>query len=118
MGEKQALSGIQGLNLFHLIFAESEVKNIKILFHAVLVGGLGNQYHIGLKEKTQSSLGNGFTMSVSDFFQDRIIEIIIFAFCKRSPGHDLSAVFLHIFLCSLLLLEYMGLHLVYGRFDP
>lgn len=74
MGEKQALSGIQRLNLFHLIFAEREVKNIKILFHAVLVGGLGNQHHIALKEKTQSSLGNGFTMSVSDFFRTGLLK--------------------------------------------
>ena len=118
MGEEKAVPCIQSFDLFHFIICQREIKDIKVLFHAVFMRGLWDQDHIALKEKTQRGLRDGLSVSLTDLFEYRVVEIVIFTFCEWSPGHDLGSVLFHIFFCGLLLLEHMCLNLVHCRFDP
>ena len=85
VGEEQAVSCIQRLDLFHLLIGQGEVKDIKVFFHTVLVCGLRDQHYIALKKETKRCLGNRLIVFFTDLFQYRIVEIVVLALCKRSP---------------------------------
>ena len=75
-----------------------------------------NDDHIALEQEAQSCLCGSLSVFSADFCQYRICKHIFAAFCKRSPGFNLAAVFFQIFFCDFLLLEYMCFDLVYSRF--
>lgn len=117
MGEEQALSGVQLLDLRHLTGSQLEVKDVKILLHPILVDRLGNDHHIALQQEAQSDLGGAFAVLRTDLLQGGRIEEVVLSLGKGSPGHDLRAVLLEVLLGDFLLLEDVGFHLIDGGLD-
>ena len=114
MVEKQAPALIQAANLFHIFFAERKIKHIKVLLHAIFMRGFRNDNHVALNQEPKGRLGGRFAVFLSDSHQHGIGEAALFPFGKGTPGFVLHAIFFHIFMGNLLLLEHMGFHLLDG----
>ena len=115
MGEEQAFALVQPADGGHVLIGQGEVKDLEVLAHPILVGGLGYGHHVRLEQEAQGCLGCGLAVLLADLVQDGVVEEVIAALGEGAPALVLHAVFFHDLVGLGLLLEHMGLHLVDGR---
>ena len=108
--------GIDGIISPDLPYEEKgEIKDIEIFLHPFLVGRLRNHNNTALNQEPQNGLCNGFSILCTNFLQNRILEQIFSALCKRPPRFNLRVILVQILPSLLLLLERMGFNLVHCR---
>ena len=111
-----AVAHIQGVDPVHFLLGEGEVPDIKILFHAITVDALWDDYHTPLDIPTQGHLGGSLTVSAANLCQQRIGEDTELTFRKGPPCLRNHAVVRHGLYGLLLVEEGVDFHLVHGWF--
>ena len=115
--EEQALTCVKRAYLSHFFLSQAEIEHVEILLHTFNMRGLRNYHNIALDKETQSRLSNALAVFFADLLENGIVEIVVFALCKRAPAFYLSAVLLHVLICFTLLLKNMSLYLINSRLD-
>ena len=117
MGEEGALAVVQGPDGHHVLLAELEVKDVQVLRHPLLVGGLRDDHHVALDQKTQGGLGHGLAVLGADGLEGGVGEEVLPSLGEGAPGLVDHAVLGHHLMGGGLLEEGVGLHLVHHGLD-
>lgn len=80
-----AVSHIQNIDFFHLVFCQRKIPDVKILLHTIFMNRFGDNYYAALDIPPQGHLGGGFAVSTSNLRQNRVGEDTKLSFGKRTP---------------------------------
>lgn len=89
-----AVTGVHGLNLLHILFRQSEIKYIQVLFHSVLVDGFGDYDHTALDIPAKCHLCCGFPV-LPNPCENRVAKEISFSLIKGCPCFRNDSIFFH-----------------------
>ena len=93
----------------------SGIENIEVLLNSFLANGLGNRDDTTLGQPAQDDLRHRLFVLRRERYEQRVLENVVLAFRKRSPGFNLHPVLLQELVGFNLLVERMGFDLVHGR---
>ena len=89
------MSHIQGVDPVHFLLGEGEVPDIKIMFYALPVDGLGNDHHAPLDMPMQGYLGGSLTVGAANLRENRVGKQTELSFGKGTSGRGDYAVIRH-----------------------
>lgn len=113
MGEKGARLCVKVGDGAHVLLGDSEVKDIQVLCHPLLMCGFWKNDDTALDIPAEHDLRRCLSIFLTDFVQRLILEQVAPALAKRGPGLMDDAVFFHPFMIFFTLVQNMGLNLVH-----